>query len=248
MLKFWRRIRRKLINEGNLKRYSFYAIGEILLVVIGILIALQINNWNENRKSTITQRKSLLNLKLDIQFDVANYKFLDSTYHSWIDHYEYLIDTVLAGNMDKLTSPDQYTIGRGSMYFVTLKKTTYDEMLNTGSYYQIKNEALRKNISEYYEVANFETTKVNADNKNLNDYFLSPAMKGQKNIVFRLLEKRNLDHIDWSWLSQPNSEEYKELENRAIWFKYAIIENRTVVNQLQDQAKKLIEQIENELN
>ncbi|MBL0027002.1 MAG: hypothetical protein IPO98_19350 [Saprospiraceae bacterium] len=47
MMKFFHLIRKKLLDEGNLKRYLMYAIGEILLVVIGILIALQINNWNQ---------------------------------------------------------------------------------------------------------------------------------------------------------------------------------------------------------
>ena len=51
MLKFFRRIRRKLIDEQNLKRYLIYAIGEILLVMIGILLALQVNNWNEQKKN-----------------------------------------------------------------------------------------------------------------------------------------------------------------------------------------------------
>lgn len=51
MLKFFREIREKLIVEGKLKRYLIYAIGEILLVMIGILLALQVNTWNENRKS-----------------------------------------------------------------------------------------------------------------------------------------------------------------------------------------------------
>lgn len=46
-MKFFHLIRKKLLDEGNLKRYLMYAIGEILLVVIGILIALQINNWNQ---------------------------------------------------------------------------------------------------------------------------------------------------------------------------------------------------------
>ena len=50
MLKFFRTIRKKLIEEDNVRKYLFYAIGEILLVVIGILIALQVNNWNEQRK------------------------------------------------------------------------------------------------------------------------------------------------------------------------------------------------------
>jgi len=49
MLKFFRTIRKKLIEEDNVRKYLLYAIGEILLVVIGILIALQVNNWNEAR-------------------------------------------------------------------------------------------------------------------------------------------------------------------------------------------------------
>ena len=47
MLKFFSKIRRKLITEGNTTNYLKYAIGEIVLVVLGILIALQINNWNQ---------------------------------------------------------------------------------------------------------------------------------------------------------------------------------------------------------
>lgn len=65
MLKFFRNIRRKLLEEGNLKRYLVYAIGEILLVVVGILIALQINNWSEEKKDTKKEYQILLNLSED---------------------------------------------------------------------------------------------------------------------------------------------------------------------------------------
>jgi len=53
MIKFFRKIRQNLLSEGKTGKYLKYAIGEIVLVVIGILIALSINNWNENRKSKI---------------------------------------------------------------------------------------------------------------------------------------------------------------------------------------------------
>ncbi|WP_343487114.1 DUF6090 family protein [Allomuricauda sp. d1] len=59
MIKFFRRIRQKLLSESKFSKYLLYAIGEIVLVVIGILIALQINNWNEQRK-TSNQRKKLI--------------------------------------------------------------------------------------------------------------------------------------------------------------------------------------------
>ena len=63
MLKFFRKIRRKLIEEGNLKRYLVYAIGEVLLVMIGILLALQVNNWNEDSKNRKSEKIALLELK-----------------------------------------------------------------------------------------------------------------------------------------------------------------------------------------
>ncbi|MBT8267457.1 MAG: hypothetical protein KJO41_11970 [Bacteroidia bacterium] len=50
MIKFFRKIRQRLVTENKFNKYLLYAIGEIILVVIGILIALQINNWNEHQK------------------------------------------------------------------------------------------------------------------------------------------------------------------------------------------------------
>ncbi len=62
MIKFFRKIRLELLNQNNMGKYFKYAIGEILLVVIGILIALQINNWNEDRKEILEERSILQNL------------------------------------------------------------------------------------------------------------------------------------------------------------------------------------------
>ena len=50
MIKFFRKIRKSLLTENRFSKYLLYAIGEIILVIIGILFALQINNWNENNK------------------------------------------------------------------------------------------------------------------------------------------------------------------------------------------------------
>ncbi|MDC6350071.1 DUF6090 family protein [Zeaxanthinibacter sp. PT1] len=62
MIKFFRKIRQKNLTENKLGKYLTYAIGEIVLVVIGILIALSINNWNENRKNSIEEKAILQNL------------------------------------------------------------------------------------------------------------------------------------------------------------------------------------------
>ncbi|WP_412560798.1 DUF6090 family protein [Winogradskyella sp. MIT101101] len=63
MIKFFRKIRENLLSEGKTGKYFKYAIGEIVLVVIGILIAIQINDWNENRKINKEETRFLTQLK-----------------------------------------------------------------------------------------------------------------------------------------------------------------------------------------
>ena len=63
MIRFFRQIRQNMITESRFSKYLLYAIGEILLVVIGILIALQVNNWNEERKDRRSEKKIIENLK-----------------------------------------------------------------------------------------------------------------------------------------------------------------------------------------
>jgi hypothetical protein len=79
MIKFFRNIRKKLIEQSKVRntaspagRYFFYAIGEIILVVIGILIALQINNWNTERINSIEEGKILSNLNSEFKLNRAN--------------------------------------------------------------------------------------------------------------------------------------------------------------------------------
>jgi len=69
MIILLRKIRKRLIKNGSFSSYLLYALGEILLVVIGILVALQVNNWNQNRKEGIEERKALQNLKEDFEFN-----------------------------------------------------------------------------------------------------------------------------------------------------------------------------------
>jgi hypothetical protein len=69
MIKFFRKIRQKLLKENKYSKYLTYAIGEIILVVIGILIALSINNWNENRKTEEKRRIHYRQLLVDLKTD-----------------------------------------------------------------------------------------------------------------------------------------------------------------------------------
>ncbi|MCB0664686.1 MAG: hypothetical protein KDC80_02640 [Saprospiraceae bacterium] len=95
MIKFFRKIRQKLLSENKFSKYLIYAVGEIILVVIGILIALQINNKNELHKDRIKEIKYLQNIKEDL---IINNKKIDNlierrkrrtqTAHKLIAHIE----------------------------------------------------------------------------------------------------------------------------------------------------------------
>ena len=71
MIKFFRKIRQRLLKENDFRKYLLYAIGEIFLVVLGILIALQINNANEDRKQRRLELDYLQNLKTDLKLNIA---------------------------------------------------------------------------------------------------------------------------------------------------------------------------------
>jgi sensor domain CHASE-containing protein len=77
MIKLFRKIHQTLVMENNTSKYLTYAVGEIVLVVIGILIALSINTWNENRKLRQSEQDILNNLKTEL---ITNKAKLDNVY------------------------------------------------------------------------------------------------------------------------------------------------------------------------
>lgn len=79
MIKLLRQIRHQILNNNKVKqpsspagRYTLYAIGEILLVVVGILIALQVNNWNEFRKRKVEEHNILSDFKNSFEADLEH--------------------------------------------------------------------------------------------------------------------------------------------------------------------------------
>jgi hypothetical protein len=72
MIKFFRKIRQRLVSESKFSKYLLYALGEIVLVVIGILMALQINNWNENRINNNKLENYLFDIVKDLKKDIIS--------------------------------------------------------------------------------------------------------------------------------------------------------------------------------
>lgn len=143
MIKFFRHIRQNMIKENRFSKYLLYAVGEILLVVIGILIALQINNWNELRKERMQETKFLSGLKADLQVDLES-----------LDEMKTLRTTkVVCSNM--LLHPQQMVTRQqlrrvdsliwsvlGWVRFVP-RTNTFDELINSGNLNIISNDSIK---------------------------------------------------------------------------------------------------------
>ena len=105
MIKVFRKIRRRLIDEGSLKRYILYAIGEIILVVIGILIAVQLNNWNQER---------IRNAEIEILLDKVEKDLIHNIGKTSLAIEEYHISEMLTKKVidNKLVMEDYYNDDR----------------------------------------------------------------------------------------------------------------------------------------
>ena len=94
MIKIFRRLRQNLIMENKTGKYLKYAIGEIVLVVIGILIALSINNWNQNRITKLKEKKTLIELVQNLNSNLEQFSSNIKVENDIIKSVEILIDHI----------------------------------------------------------------------------------------------------------------------------------------------------------
>lgn len=156
MLRLFRQLRKTLVEQQKLRTYLLYAIGEILLVVIGILIALQINNWNQERMDKKLEESYLKELKVEFEENVA---FIESFY---LDRYDRKVEAL---NMLREYYHGNYVI-QDSAYFAIEagfgavfgtrtyqgSSPVFDEMISTGKLNVIKDELLRRKLIDYYRL------------------------------------------------------------------------------------------------
>src|SRR6056297_2100808 len=90
MITFFRNIRKNLLNEGKTTKYFKYAIGEIALVMIGILLALQVNNWNQNRQDSKKEQQILLQLQSEFEENLKELNRKDAMRGKMISAIEHL--------------------------------------------------------------------------------------------------------------------------------------------------------------
>ena len=231
-----------MINENKTSKYLKYAIGEIILVVLGILIALQINNWNENRKDRILEKEYLTRLKSDIEFDQELLK------KSTLDRYKRKVECLEKGKayyqgnyIIKDTLQFLNDIGYGGVFGNvnwSLNINTYNELISTGNLRNIKSDSLRNDIINYYETSNayqisgksYVSGYINFVNS------LKPFNGKKRDLIIEFDKLFILKHL--------KSEEYYRLANLELTLAHSV---SNFAERLTKQSQELVSKIDNEL-
>ena len=152
MFKFIRRIRQKLLSENKFSKYLKYALGEIILVVMGILIALQINTWNENRKTYNLSRTHLKNIKKDLVADTMTFRAGIDRYKNSLRLQEDLfdLDKVKSLSTDSLLNNIYSKTIFHSARIYNINNSTFLKLTNSGFVESKSFSDLFLDISDYY--------------------------------------------------------------------------------------------------
>lgn len=150
MLKFFRQIRQKLLEQQKVKNYFLYAIGEIILVVIGILIALQINTWNQNRLTKLKEKEILTDFKRELSIEIQELQKVIPQY----SHSKKSINNILNHLENDLPYNDSlasdFFNSTNTYDFVGFRTGVY-EALKTNGLDLISNKELRNLIIDVYD-------------------------------------------------------------------------------------------------
>ena len=146
MISIFRNMRKKLADDNQFLKYTRYAIGEILLVMVGILLALQVNNWNNVRSERALEVKYLRGIKADLQVDLINLKtFIDDKERKFLSAAE-LLEMDTPQTITELDALDSIIWNVFGWVRYDQSTNTLDELIGSGNLSLLKNDSIKKMI------------------------------------------------------------------------------------------------------
>jgi hypothetical protein len=147
MMPLFRKIRKQLAEDNKALKYLKYAVGEIVLVVIGILIALQINTWNEGHKEKIRGQAHLKEIKAELLYDLKQWKKIMTDIEE-VDQAGLYVNAFLANSLDTIDSvrlKDAY-LRAGHLAVFSITDIAYNNLISSGEINLIENDSLKRQL------------------------------------------------------------------------------------------------------
>lgn len=171
MINFFRKIRQSLLHQNRITKYLLYALGEIILVAIGILMALQINNWNEQQKENQLEIRLLKDLKKEFVNNLKAVKEGIAYNLQATKRCETITIKIRNNALNENTAElDSLIVGLGLVSSFDAFRGVVDEMISSGKLEVIKNDSIKKLLTTW--ISDLENQKLDVkwavDNYNMN--------------------------------------------------------------------------------
>jgi hypothetical protein len=245
MIRLFRKIRSNLLSEKNYGTYILYASGEIVLVMIGILLALQIDNWNEDRKDRRTEVKYMERLLHDLQNDSIYFDNQIFICKSAISHLDsFLIEMYVAPeNPDDVKRIMKHAdIQTDDM---TSNNSTYKELISTGSMNILSDQKVKAEIMDYYHLGEDKASQIKEFNL-VSTRILTDGVAKVPSFNHLLLKGLQND-LGMELFRDPGSDKFLTIEQIILIYRLRNMEDLEHFQELSSAATQLISQIENAL-
>ncbi|MDO1502556.1 DUF6090 family protein [Winogradskyella maritima] len=251
MIKFFRKIRQKLLSENKFSKYLIYAIGEIVLVVIGILIALGINNWNENNKTQQVTNDYLERLLTETQINLDKVEKEIEIEQNQINASKKILDMF---HQERKSLRSKTIDSLISIVFsanaIDINSGIFTEGINSGKIGNLKSEKLRTALYGFVGLAEDLKRQEQIWNNDLNDVlgvflYKNFNYRNMDNSFGKYKDKIGTTHFkDFNNLSLLNSMEFENHIDNRFYTNNGQLE---IYQNLSSDLKKIENLIKNEL-
>lgn len=243
MIRLLRKVRKNLLSENKYGIYILYATGEIVLVMAGILLALQIDNWNEARKDRNTEEQYMNRLLYDLQNDTSYFSSQILLCERAISHLDsFLVEMYIAPE-----SPDDvYRIIKHSALQtddLTLKNSTYEELISTGSMNIFSDQNIKAAIMDYYHLGEELASQIKEFNL-FSTRVMTDAMAKVPSFSHLLLRRLQYE-LGMELFKDPSSDKFLAVEHTIAIYRLRNSEDLVHFQELKIAAEQLIIQIQN---
>jgi hypothetical protein len=257
MIHLFRKIRQEHITKNRLRKYLMYAFGEIILVMVGILLALQFNNWNQEKENTKKENWYLINIVEDIEYQKSSIKYIKNNCLKSIEIGQSIMKAYKTNKtfleVDSLNKKLNFLMR--SFTFPNINNT-YSELVSSGKFDLIKEKELSLNIIDYFiyieeNHTNTKTAIINVFYPEIYHVYnqfsqAAPYEKNMNTTNLYILEKdSDIRKYINNLLEKPAS---KLLLMNAIRTQISILMNNVaVIDETLELSKELIQLIDNYL-
>lgn len=247
MLKFFRRIRQKLLSEGQISKYLLYAIGEIVLVVIGILIAIQIDNLNSKRIESNRINEYYHRIHQELEASLQASKQYESILEMLLQKNERSLELLHTRNVDSLAKMNETLGALATVYAYSFSFPMVEEFLGQDYLSKIQNDKIKQHLQLFSRYLD--------NSKAYDDYIFN-----QYRTVIEPFFNKNINYAEVALYAQkknlhlggPQTDYSAFLDNLELWnilsFKVEVLtEQQAGLYRLLELIKKLDQEITKEL-